>query len=324
MVRLMSSTWRITSREGAILASGIAVGAVVSALVVLAPRWRAPPAGTPTAQRVAMATQPLRAACPQQPAATPAGATDGHFHMPARLSSYGPSDIGAFMAIGKEAAAAGRSHDAEVAFLMACRVADQFKGADSAEAGRARDQLAVHYDDLLREANPAVVASRGELLRRVDLLRPGRAAPQPALASAPPVLTAQAPTAQAPTPPKPQVAEAQPARPEARRVEVVKTVPSRAAQKPAATAAAHPSFDCAKARSASEKMICSDVQLAQLDRELAQLHTRARISARNTWAFNQRHEEEWRRREATCRDRECLLRWYGQRRHQLMNEIESG
>ena len=303
---------------------GIAVGAVVSALVVLAPRWRAPPTGTATAQRVAMATQPPRAACPQQPAAAPSGRTDGRFNMPARLSSYGPSDIGHFTAIGKEAAAAGRSHDAEVAFLVACRVADQFKGSDSVESGKARDQLAAHYDDLLREGNPTVVASRGEMLRRAELLRPGRAAPSPAPA---PVLTAQAPTMQTPPIAKPQLAEALPAKPQARPVELAKAVPSRAAQKAgatAATAAVHPSFDCAKARSVSEKMICSDAQLAQLDRELAQLHTRARISARNTWAFNQRHEEEWRRREATCHDRDCLLRWYGQRRHQLMNEIESG
>ena len=86
----------------------------------------------------------------------------------------------------------------------------------------------------------------------------------------------------------------------------------------------HPCFDCAKARSVPEKLICSDAQLARLDRELGQLHSRAKTSARNTWAFKQRSDEEWRRREATCRDRECLLRWYGQRRYQLMNEIESG
>ncbi len=86
----------------------------------------------------------------------------------------------------------------------------------------------------------------------------------------------------------------------------------------------NPSFDCARARSVPEKLICSDSQLARLDRELGQLHSRAKMSARNTWAFKQRSDEEWRRREATCRDRECLLQWFGQRRYQLMNEIESG
>jgi hypothetical protein len=336
MVRLMSITWHINRREGIILASGLAAGAVLSAAIVLAPRWRAPavqPTGTATAQRVAMGASP-RAACPQQPAAAPSGAADGRFHVPARLSSYGPSDIGAFMTIGKEAAAAGRPHDAEVAFIMACRVADQFKGSDSTESGRARDQLAVHYDDLLREAGPAVVASRGELQHRVALLRPGRAVPPPerpvlmAQVPAPPSVPAPAPAPAAivktPAPTavsKPALAQPAPPPKPVRRVELAQARPT---PKLATAQAVHPSFDCGKARSASEKLICSDARLAQLDRELAQLHARARMSARNTWAFQQRNDEEWRRREATCRDRDCLLRWYGQRRYQLMNEIESG
>jgi uncharacterized protein len=120
--------------------------------------------------------------------------------------------------------------------------------------------------------------------------------------------------------PKPQP---QP-QPQRRRVEIVKAAPAPVPQRAVVAGTTHPSFDCARARSVPEKLICSDAQLAQLDRELGQLHARARMSARNTWAFKQRSDEEWRRREATCRDRECLVRWYGQRRYQMMNEIESG
>ena len=44
---------------------------------------------------------------------------------------------------------------------------------------------------------------------------------------------------------------------------------------PAAAGAAAPSFDCAKADSAAEKLVCSDPTLAALDRELARLATPA-------------------------------------------------
>ncbi|WP_233259600.1 lysozyme inhibitor LprI family protein [Ramlibacter sp. WS9] len=307
---------RINSREGIILASGVVLGAAVSAAIVLAPRWRSPaagPTGTVTAQRVAMAPKP-RVPCPLAPAAAPSGEADGRFQIPPGLSSDGPSDVGAFMAVGKEAAAAGRTHDAEVAFIMACRVADQFKGRESAESGRVRDRLVAHYDALLRDTGHDTAARRGELLRRVELLRPGHPAPavEAAKTPAPPVLS------------KPQFVQTDPPKPQPRRPELAKAAPARVPQKAVAASSTHASFDCAKARSVSEKLICSDAQLARLDRELGQLHARAKISARNTWAFQQRSDEEWRRREATCRDRECLLRWYGQRRYQLMNEIESG
>lgn len=83
-----------------------------------------------------------------------------------------------------------------------------------------------------------------------------------------------------------------------------------------------PSFDCSRARSRPEQIICSDAQLAQLDRELSRLHARARNASSDAAAFRRQNDQEWRDRESICRDRECLLRWYAHRRDQLLNDIE--
>jgi uncharacterized protein len=84
-----------------------------------------------------------------------------------------------------------------------------------------------------------------------------------------------------------------------------------------------PSFDCAKARSPAERTICSDPELAQLDRNLGRLHARAKNSTPDRAGFRRENDAEWRWRESTCRDdRNCLLRWYAHRRDQLLMDIE--
>lgn len=78
-----------------------------------------------------------------------------------------------------------------------------------------------------------------------------------------------------------------------------------------------PSFDCKKARSASEKTICGDAELSRMDRELAELYRAARAAAKDPQAFRQAAAEEWRIREESCRDRGCLIQWYQKRKLQL-------
>lgn len=58
--------------------------------------------------------------------------------------------------------------------------------------------------------------------------------------------------------------------------------------------AAGPSFDCAKAQSSAEKMVCADASLAALDRETARLYGLARGS---------KHMDEARRKELTAYQR---------------------
>ncbi|HEY1227690.1 MAG TPA: hypothetical protein VGF26_10240, partial [Ramlibacter sp.] len=74
---------------------------------------------------------------------------------------------------------------------------------------------------------------------------------------------------------------------------------------PVARTEPRPSFDCAKARSRSERLICSDPQLAALDRDTGRLHARAKAAARNPAAFRRQNDAEWKQREAQCRDKAC-------------------
>jgi hypothetical protein len=88
-----------------------------------------------------------------------------------------------------------------------------------------------------------------------------------------------------------------------------------------AESSTRPSFDCARARSVPEKIICGDAELSRMDRDLSRLHARAKDAAPDPSAFKRQNDNEWRRREANCRDRDCLLDWYGQRRRQLQESL---
>ena len=116
---------------------------------------------------LAQAVQP--AACPLRPAVPVAGKKDGQFVLQADLSGMTASNIASFIVVGKEAAASGRVRDAEVAFLMSCRVADKLKGMDATESADAKYQLGWLYARLALEGG-AGEASRTELRRRAERL----------------------------------------------------------------------------------------------------------------------------------------------------------
>jgi uncharacterized protein len=149
--------------------------------------------------------------------------------------------------------------------------------------------------------------------------------PAPAAKPAP----APAPLAAAPTPvPAPKtapapVAAARPAPAPAPQAAAPAAAPpapvatADAADKPAQPRRTSPSFNCAQARSTTEKLICGDEELARMDRELGAMHQRAREASADPRAFQRNSDVEWQRREDTCRDRECLRRWYAERRAQL-------
>ncbi|NNU43965.1 lysozyme inhibitor LprI family protein [Ramlibacter montanisoli] len=145
---------------------------------------------------------------------------------------------------------------------------------------------------------------------------PAPAAPAPAPEAAAPVAPAPAPVAATPAPvtsPVPAPAPARPAEPAAQQAATAPAVPAPAPQ----ARRTSPSFNCAQARSVTEKLICDDEELARADRELGALHQRAREASADPRAFQRNSDAEWAKREATCRDRECLRRWYAERRDQL-------
>jgi len=345
----MSNDWH----QVGFFAAGLAIGAVATAMIVLGPYS---PAGRPKLQARPGPSQTTAAAfrgteCPLEPAATIAGAKDGRYRMPADLSGYAATDPKVFIAMGTEAAAAGRPHDAEIAYLMACRVADRFQVAGSAAAADARYELAKHYGTLANASDKGA-PNCGDLLLRAETMysdslqlyrasygadhERSRLAAQ-GLAGVRQTLTAQAGIAPAPPVAAPAVsADAAAPQQEGRVVRTERpaspSVPVVSAKPQARTAPleksgnrpphtkmaarkAPPSPACAGARTPAEKLICSDAELARLDREVGYLQARAR----NAWKY----ESEWRRRESMCRDRACLRQLIADKRSQLMAEINS-
>ena len=169
---------------------------------------------------------------------------------------------------------------------------------------------------------PAIPPAREPVITRATAPPPA-AAPRAVVAARPPV---QVQTGAGPAFIPPRQAELAAAPPPRRlpRTEVAAVaVPVRQATGMATQA--QPSFDCGLARSPAERRICSDAELAQLDRELGRLHARAKQSTADSAAFRRQNEREWRRRESVCRgDRECLLDWYADRREQLRGELDGG
>lgn len=261
-------------------------------------------------------------ACPLQPAAPVAGEKDGQFPLLADASGLIAADIASFIAIGKGAAATGQLRDAEVAFLMACRTADTLKGADSVESAEAKSQLGAHY---ARLAVPADPASRTQLLRQAELLYAdsshtylvthGQADERARFAAEGLAAVRQRLAHGDPVPLQPLVTAAQPH--QGSMQEDALRVP----QDQVARSQPRPSFDCIKARSAPEKMVCSDAELARLDRDLARMYRRAGRLTADPPAPGRQTGQIFRLRETTCQDRECLLRWYAHRREQLTGII---
>lgn len=73
------------------------------------------------------------------------------------------------------------------------------------------------------------------------------------------------------------------------------------------------SFDCSKAHSVSEKLICADPALSAADDTLAQVYRAARDRADDRAAFKRDSDAAWNWRESHCSDRACLSEWYTNR-----------
>jgi hypothetical protein len=321
----------IIQRQGVLLASALARGAPAVAgawLVLLGNAASSTLADQlkPVAAPQSAALAPVqRVPCPVQPAAPVGGRKDGQFVLQTDLSSMTAGNIAPFIVLGKEAAASGRPRDAEVAFLMACRVADRLLGMDSVEAADAKYQMGRLYARLALEGDSASM-HRTELRRRAerlyaDSLRTYQARYGPAHEKTRFAAEGLAALSQtlSPAPGSSSMPSQQASLPTARSRQEAATLPTTPDL--GAAALPGPSFDCAKAHSVVEKMICSDAELARLDRELGRLYARAKNAAADAAAFRRQTSEEWRMREATCRDRECLLRWYANRQDHLMNVL---
>ncbi|WP_150670662.1 hypothetical protein [Pandoraea anhela] len=102
------------------------------------------------------------------------------------------------------------------------------------------------------------------------------------------------------------------------------TTADPAATRTAPRNAIRASFDCTKAQSNAERIICSDPQLASADVELAALFANARAAVSDQDTFRERARAAWRYREKNCHDRECLVRWYADEGTVLRHIAQTG
>lgn len=75
-----------------------------------------------------------------------------------------------------------------------------------------------------------------------------------------------------------------------------------------------PSFDCTKAASVSEHLICEDAELSALDMRLFELYQHAKAMTTQMPAFKADARAAYQWREANCADKACLVDWYASRK----------
>ncbi|WP_376712945.1 lysozyme inhibitor LprI family protein [Burkholderia sp.] len=107
-------------------------------------------------------------------------------------------------------------------------------------------------------------------------------------------------------------------------VPVVQPIASQPASDVMASPLQQTSFDCAKAKSIPEFLICHDADLAAADRELATTYQQAKDAAVDKTAFVERTRKQWNFREKNCRDKECLTSWYAYQKRILTKIAQTG
>lgn len=83
------------------------------------------------------------------------------------------------------------------------------------------------------------------------------------------------------------------------------------------------SFDCNKAKTASESIICSNPELSLLDNEYSALFSKATDDTTKTGKVTKDTVAALNWREANCRDKECLQEWYRDRISSLQGTMAS-
>lgn len=273
----------------------------------MAEALRNPQALASTAPSPSLRTAAVMAAppCAFEPLLAPTSAADQQFNLRAALAGDDQPKASAFIAVARETAAANRQRDAEVALIVACRLAARASRSPSVQLADVQASLGQHYaewgprqpaqeqqDEAQSRAERLLEASvagytavlgknssktRMAERRRVALTRDegGPAAPLQTAASESPVLMGAAP-----------MQSSQPL--DAAAIEAV--------------------------------AVDSDPQLAQLERDLSRLRAQAGSVTRDPEGMRQRAARAQSQR-AACHDKACMLRWYAQRRSDLLEEF---
>jgi hypothetical protein len=240
--------------------------------------------------------------CPEAALVQPVGSHDGLFQLKPALAP--DARTSALVAVAREAQQQGRLRDAEVALIAACHAAEREAGARSAPTADAKSQLGQHYVNLA--AREGAEAPRQEMHKRAEGLWSesadayavslGRNASKTRMAQQRLASLAQA----APQPASPATASMGAAR-----------STSEASERAARTLPTVPAPVLAR----------SDPELAQLESDLERLRAQASRVTRDPAGMRRREAQALAQRDARCQDKGCLLRWYAQRRRQLLAEF---
>jgi hypothetical protein len=252
----------------------------------------------------------LGGTCPAQPVAPVNGAGDGRFALEAALSAGAQVQPSAYLAVARESAGEGRLRDAEVALLAACNLAEHASGSHSVALADLKSQIAQQYA-AFAAAQPQGATREGLLQRASALLSESAITYSAALGrDASKTRVAEQRLASLREPGTLRQARAEMRSDEATRV--MGAAP-RSAPEPRSAA---------ESRTApASRLISSDPELAQLERDIERLHAQASSVSRDPAGLHRRDSQALAQRDAACHDKACLLRWYAQRRNQLLDEF---
>lgn len=311
------NSWRTT---GLVLTAIVAAGSLLLAAYVGAfgpgPRpaqppvrgvASAPPAAVPVAAQPAAPVVATASTCPAQPIVEARGEGDGLFLLQAALAARTPTEASAFVSVAREAASQGRMRDAEVAWIAACHVAERSSGAQSAPVADMKSHMGQHY--VMLAAQERTDAARDGLLQRASTLFSE---------SAQAYATALGSNAS-------RTRLAQQRLASVREPATLRAALRQPPGNPAATmgAARSSSAELPRPRTPGnvQGLIRSDPELTQLESDLQRLRSQASRVARDPRGMRARDAWAQAQRDNQCQDRGCLVRWYSQRRQQLLNEF---
>ncbi|GAB3776721.1 hypothetical protein GCM10028796_54740 [Ramlibacter monticola] len=252
----------------------------------------------------------LAASCPSQVLLAPGGGGDGRFALEAVLSSAAQVEPSAYLAVARESAQHGQLHDAEVALLAACHAAERVSGSHSVAVADLKTRIAQQYVALA--ASEAAGAARDELLKRAATLLSKSAITYSAALGreASKTRLAEQRLASLHDP-----ATLQRARTDAN------ADPGTSVMGAAPRSSEEASERTTGPRGEASRLVSSDPELAQLESDLRRLHAQASSVTRDPAGLRRRDSQALAQRDAACEDKACLLRWYAQRRHQLLDEF---
>ncbi|GAB3645961.1 lysozyme inhibitor LprI family protein [Ramlibacter alkalitolerans] len=246
----------------------------------------------------------LAETCPAQPLVVASGPGDGRFALASALSSGAQVEPSAYVTVARESAQQGHLRDAEVALLAACHLAEKGSGSHSVTVADLKSQMAQQYAAFA--ASQEQGDGREALLQRASALLSESA------------ITYSAALGREAS--KTRLAEQRlaslrdPGALQRARADLQSEAGTR-------VMGAAESFAPTARNAAAARLISSDPELSQLERDMERLRAQASQVTRDPAGLHRRDSQALAQRDSACQDKACLLRWYAQRRSQLLDEF---